>query len=305
MSSFSLFKLKIKILKSTMLSLFVCTILIIQTHSKPLNQSSGLGVYNGKLTRWVEAPYMASIRRPSDNSEHCCAATIISLDPPVVLTAAHCVTEDIIFGRGCGNTVEIGCDEHTCSSGYSPVEYTIENAIIHPYFHHFLADLRPPLYDIAVVKLDRIINAPTGVTKIEIQNGVPCCENYHPLSVYGYGRTRFQFVYGNLTNGTEEYYRNDECNSVTNTDYYTDESMICFMDQWDDPESMVTVCGGDNGGPVISHRNPDELGILVGVISWEWSKYVPEMDCVANYPQTAANVGLVYEWIMQQLEKMK
>jgi hypothetical protein len=287
--------------------LWLLTFYIQTISSKPTNQSAGLGIYHGVTTLWSEAPYMASLRSAAEDSEHCCAATIISLNPPVVATAAHCVVSDTIFGRECGDYVTIGCDEHTCLTGATqPVEYAIaeDGIIIHPDFHHFLVDLRPPLYDIALVRLERPITEPAGVASLPLESGNPCCENMHPLSVYGYGRTRFQFVYGNLTNGTEEYYRNDVCNDLTGTDYFTDDSMICFMDQWNAADELVTVCGGDNGGPVISHRDPSELGTLVGVISWEWSKWIPATDCVATYPQTAANVGYVYDWIIGEIGKM-
>lgn len=101
--------------------------------------------------------------------------------------------------------------------------------------------------------------------------------------------------------------RNSICNTLTDTDYYTDESMICFMDEYAEEKDIVTVCGGDNGGPVISHRDGTvELGTLVGVISWEWTNYgvVVLVECNETAPQTAANVGFVYDWIVDEIEKL-
>ena len=163
--------------------------------SKQLNQSSGLGIYHGEDILWRDAPYIASIRRDTDASEHCCGATIISLDPPVLITAAHCVVEEEIFNRACGQSVEIGCDRHECSNDMH-VEYKIadDGVLIHPNFTHNILYQSPPLYDIALVKLDRVISEPKGVKNITVGSGDPCCENSHPLSVYGYGRTRNSFI---------------------------------------------------------------------------------------------------------------
>ena len=68
---------------------------------------------------------------------------------------------------------------------------------------------------------------------------------------------------------------------MTSTNYYDDESVMCYMDVWNE---KVTICEGDLGGPVINTRG----GIIqVGVASWFWTNF-EGLNCLSNQPQAAS-----------------
>eukprot|EP01084_Bolivina_argentea_P108593 194076_1 len=262
------------------------------------SSDQGFGVYNGAITSWADYPYMASIRynyEEGQASEHCCAGTIVSLDPPAILTAAHCVYDgDDREERQCNREVMIGCDHALCNTNEQAVAYQVDAVYVHEQFVHLDHYDQPPQYDIALLKLYPAITQPSDARNISnIGQGDPCCQEFHPLTVLGYGRTRALSVYTNLRNGTENYLRQTECNAITETDYYNYESMICFMDEWDVEDEAVAVCAGDNGGPIVNNRGGVET--LVGVTSWEWTNFIGYV-CNVTAPQTAANVGTLYPW---------
>lgn len=78
-----------------------------------------LGICYGSSTLWSQYPYVVALRYPSGYA--CCSASIISLNPGVLLTAAHC--------EGCTGTVRIGCNNPETCDGDS---YTIANIVVHP-----------------------------------------------------------------------------------------------------------------------------------------------------------------------------
>ncbi len=81
-------------------------------NGKETNET-GLGVYDGQVAPWSEYPFMASIR-VNEEDAHCCAGTIISLNPPVLLTVAHCVHP--AASVQCNKEVIIGCDHAACAN---------------------------------------------------------------------------------------------------------------------------------------------------------------------------------------------
>ena len=142
--------------------------------------TNSVGIYNGAVTQWIKYPFMASLRTDETN-EHCCGATIFSLDPPRLLTSAYCT--DPTANPTCTTGVIIGCDDASCS-GNEVVKYEIDSIIPHPDY----AKTPSIIYDIAIIKLKETITKPVNVSIIELQQGLPCCEDDHPLVVLGYGK---------------------------------------------------------------------------------------------------------------------
>ena len=116
------------------------------------------------------------------------------------------------------------------------------------------------------------------------------------MIVLGYGREAPLNAGDRLLQGEEEYLTNDLCNNMTKSNNYNDPSVICFADVYN---KQVTVCAGDQGGPVIQAQYSQTT--LVGVISWFYTQVIPQ-DCLVTAPQAAANVGDLYPWIEQNMK---
>eukprot|EP01083_Nonionella_stella_P298701 1013830_1 len=234
------------------MSIFVLTALflslILNVNSKQMNET-GLGIYDGHITQWSDYPYIASIRH-NDEDTHCCAGTIISLNPPVLLTAAHCIHPN--REMQCNQKVIIGCDHVSCAEDQATT-YEIKDTVIHPQFTHSFFYTQPPQFDIALIRLSSVIDAPIGVQNITIDPGDPCCMNLNPLTVIGYGKTRTVSIPTNLRYAGSDWVRASMCNSEAGVDfpenYYDWPSILCFMDYFN---MDVVACGGDDGGPVVN-----------------------------------------------------
>ena len=122
----------------------------------------------------------------------------------------------------------------------------------------------------------------------------------HPLTVIGYGQEAWGNAGDRLLEGQEEYLTNEICRNMTNTRDFDDEvSVLCFMDVYNENfNTKTSVCLGDEGGPVLLQGFGHTY--LVGVISF-YSSYVSPSNCMGWYPQGAANVGALYEWIRQNM----
>ncbi len=85
---------------------------------KPYNESD-LGICFGSSTPWAQYPYAVALRYTTGGA--CCSGTIISLEPPVIVSAAHC--------NGCTGPVMIGCNNPLNCDGDS---YQIASFSQHP-----------------------------------------------------------------------------------------------------------------------------------------------------------------------------
>ena len=97
-----------------------------------------------------------------------------------------------------------------------------------------------------------------------------------------------------LQTGGEEFMENDECNNMTKTEYYDSDSVMCFMDVWNE---KVGVCMGDIGGPVVNTRGGF---IQVGIASWVFTNFEGR-NCLVNEPQAASSIGFLYPWIQENM----
>ena len=138
--------------------------------SKPIesfvnSEQDGVGIYNGNAASWSQFPFMASLRH-AESKEHCCGASIVSLNPPRLLTSAMCVNQSV--SDPCTKEVIIGCDSGNCL-GSNVVSYEIDTIVSHPDF-----SINPaPINDIAIIKLKaNTIDKPANVTTIDLQQGI-------------------------------------------------------------------------------------------------------------------------------------
>ena len=83
------------------------------------SEPGNLGICYGSATTWSQYPYAAALRYRSGSA--CCSASIVSLNPAILISAAHC--------EGCDGPVFIGCDNPSNCNGDS---YEIDAFVRHP-----------------------------------------------------------------------------------------------------------------------------------------------------------------------------
>jgi len=243
---------------------------------KPANDSE-LGICYGTNTNWQTYPYVAALRYSSGSA--CCSGTIISLNPAVILTAAHC--------SGCTGSVRIGCSNPANCDGDS---YPIDQFIQNPSYGSPLQFSN----DIAVVRLEGSITT-SGATA----QSIPSVEQtIGSLRVTGYGVDQGGSIPTVLQTMTSNIIERTECNAIMASalggGQYVDESMICIRGSGPGAENVPTMCSGDSGGPMAAGTSVN------GANSWVLQGSgtgCNSCSCCPGYPQVAANVAHSAEWI--------
>merc|ERR1719384_211139 len=178
---------------------------------KPTNESENLGICYGTNTNWQTYPYMAALRYSSGSA--CCSASIVSLNPPILLSAAHC--------NGCTGSVRIGCNNPNNCDGDS---YPISQFIQHPNWGSGLQFSS----DIAVVRLSRPITT-SGAQAISISNTEP---TQGTVRTVGYGITQSGSIPSQLQTAQLNIVDRTQCNSIMSSALgggnYIDNTMVCI-----------------------------------------------------------------------------
>merc|ERR1719189_1828313 len=260
---------------------------IPEDHAKPLNESGELGICHGTSTSWQQYPYMAALRYTSGSA--CCSASILSLNPPVLLTAAHC--------SGCSGAVQIGCSNPSVCNGEA---YPIAQFIQNPSYGS------PTLFsnDIAVVRLQSPITT-TGAQTVEIPATRPSIGSSRAT---GYGITQAGTIPTSLQTATMTVLENQLCQDIMGAALgpgtYIDNSMICIRGGNAGQDFVPGTCSGDSGGPWTGVSN----GIQVGVTSWGLQGSgggCNSCNCCVGYPSVGADVAHAASWINGYLTAWK
>ncbi|KAJ8934223.1 hypothetical protein NQ314_013501, partial [Rhamnusium bicolor] len=152
-------------------------------------------IYNGNDTNLDEFPWMALLEYSNSSGyrRFSCGGTIIN--PRYILTAAHCVTGDVLKSVGRLVNIRVGewnidqeidCipDTGTCNS--PPQNLGIEESIVHPQYNNRRQDR---YYDIALVRLNKKITYSTFVRPICLPLPGESSRVGEKLIVAGWGRT--------------------------------------------------------------------------------------------------------------------
>eukprot|EP00090_Calanus_glacialis_P018992 TRINITY_DN2930_c2_g1_i2.p1 TRINITY_DN2930_c2_g1~~TRINITY_DN2930_c2_g1_i2.p1 ORF type:complete len:374 (+),score=80.97 TRINITY_DN2930_c2_g1_i2:72-1193(+) len=268
-----------------------------------LYNTTGCGLSNkriigGEEARENEFPWMCSVLY-SDSEFYGCGATLLSCDPVIIVSAAHCFSGLSDFSI---STLKVGCGDHIVGLGGSgpldtnEVRLDISKVIIHP-------DYDPPTSanDIAVIQ----VSDPSKLTCKE--NGVwPAClpsggETYAGNTetvVTGWGTTEVFFIPGVgsfslspspiLLKTSVMPVSNSVCGSAMGAGRILD-GMICASAENKD------TCQGDSGGPLVSRSSPSTAYSLVGITSWGDGCAVPGTYGVY------ARVSTYMDWVARQV----
>eukprot|EP01084_Bolivina_argentea_P316856 549324_1 len=272
------------------LSQFVLFLLIAPT----LSDNAGLGIYNGQSTTWNNYGFMVSIPFALQGvDDHCCGGSILSLNPPIILTAAHCLFECYVWWYPENSVVKIGCNGPQCSNPEVVTYFVAESN------HHPLWDGLTMQYDVGLIRLDRVISAPSNVQTVTLQSYSPCCIENESLRVLGYGYVSTgNSPASSLQTAIEYFVDLNKCSEEMPPNTFIGSSHMCFIDIYGSILSAITVCFGDSGSPVLK----DNTNVQVGIVSF--GEHVFEsLTCDGRYPQVGADVGdpVIYDWIVDQI----
>mmetsp|Transcript_14234 Transcript_14234/g.22236 ORF Transcript_14234/g.22236 Transcript_14234/m.22236 type:complete len:295 (+) Transcript_14234:56-940(+) len=246
------------------------------------NSTGNLGICYGSSTTWSSRPYTVALRSTTGGA--CCSGTIISLNPGVILTAAHC--------DGCRGQVRIGCDNP--SNCNSAAGYTISQFVQNPSYGRPLQLSN----DIAVVRLSSAITVAGAQTR-----AIPSVEpSLGRITVTGYGVNQAGQIPTSLQTMTSNEMDRTECASLMRDllgGNYIDDSMICILGGSLGSENVPTMCSGDSGGPMVVGN------FVYGANSWVLQGSgtgCNSCSCCPGYPQVGSSSAENAAWIRGYME---
>ena len=183
-------------------------------------------ILNGEPTSADEFPWMVSIRRRTVSTGidfASCGATLIELDPPIILSAAHCFsqflnyneTDDTPIFDSYGNELELYADINRTYKIINTPNDTYYSLQIYPSYIHVHPSWANPSYltsiDLALIIFDDY-NTSRSDFNLDNYNGhIPplstndyiydnnptpqCCQQSEILQVMGYGRISTEGTY--------------------------------------------------------------------------------------------------------------
>lgn len=245
--------------------------------------SSGPRIIGGWDAQPGEFPYQVSVRstRRSANSGHFCGGAI--LNATVVVTAAHCVAENVP-GSGIG-PLYVVAGSNLLSSGGSRV--FVKEKLVHPDYGPVYQD-----YDIALLylesalPLDGVLMAPVSIQDMQdLPSGHPCVASGWGRTIYSSGAPlpdKMQGVDVPIVDFDRcaKYYMEE-------TSEYAPiiEAQICAGYE----AGKKDACQGDSGGPLVCK------GLLTGIVSWGFGCALPRL------PGVYTDVAFLADWIEENV----
>ncbi|XP_050297325.1 hyaluronan-binding protein 2-like isoform X2 [Anthonomus grandis grandis] len=215
---------------------------------KGYKQFNGLRIVNGTSAKKGEFPYMVSLRTwgPDYTEIHWCGGSIIS--EIFILTAGHCLDEQLIFAR----IAQIELDDFSENHTYS---VTIRKVYLYPYYYKDLNSVN----DLALVELVTPLVFDSSVQPIklpEFNTTVPILEE---ASIIGWGMVNESLREPSpiLQKADVTIFPDFYCEYFLGADYLVDQ-MLCAGDLL----NTRGHCSGDSGGPLVVD------GIQWGIVSW-------------------------------------
>jgi len=222
-------------------------------------------IVGGEATAEGEIPWQCALLK-SDNSWAGCGAVLLSCEPTIVLSAAHC------FPRASAQGMKVSCGNHEMNFnedrklGDFEKVLEIEELILHENYDSWTS-----ANDIAILKVK-------GNLRCKRQHiwpaCIPCNHQYtdwgldhigqHQGLVTGWGTVSEGGYVSEVLRKVRVPVRSDaECEKYLGD--IDEDTMICAGAEGKDS------CQGDSGGPLVVHddvNEPDQGWALVGLVSW-------------------------------------
>jgi len=249
-------------------------------------------VVGGEEAGENEFPWMCAILN-SDNSYYTCGATLISCNPTIIVSAAHCFEG----ANGQPGGKKVSCGAHRMNAnGASPLDtneqrLTITQIINHPQYSSFIF-AGDGSNDIAVIK----VNGNFGCSAGKIWPA--CLPDKSRLNYAGWAKTTAT-GWGTLSSGgalPEKLQKvklppvtDQVCEAALGAGRINDDVMICAGPK----EGGRDTCQGDSGGPLVTRDSRPGFS-LIGIVSFGDGCANP--DSYGVYTE----VSYFLDWIAQQ-----
>merc|ERR1719431_2554471 len=249
-------------------------------------------IVGGEESGENEFPWMCAIMN-SDDSFYTCGATLISCNPTIIVSAAHCF--EGFNGQPGGKKVSCGAHRMN-ANGASPMDtneqrLTITQIINHPDYSAFSV-LGDGSNDIAVIKVDGNFGCSAG--KI----WPACLPDKSRLTYEGWTKTTAT-GWGSLSSGgalPEKLQKvrlapvsDQVCEAALGAGRINDDVMICAGPK----EGGKDTCQGDSGGPLVTRDSRPGFS-LIGVVSFGYG--CAQAESYGVYTE----VSYFLDWIAQQ-----
>ncbi|XP_023333602.1 trypsin-1 [Eurytemora carolleeae] len=229
--------------------------------NKVKNPEDDTRIVGGVATYENEFPWQCSILN-RDNSWYGCGASILSCDPVLIITAAHCVYNRFADENNINGEIKVSCGDHfTTGLDTNEKRASVTKITIHESYNSDTFE-----NDIA------ILHVSSGITCSQGKIWPACLPNAQTYSmvgwtdayVSGWGTTSEGGQVSDILRKVQSPIVSDStCKAFYGSSEIKD-NMICAGLA----EGGVDACQGDSGGPLVARGSTAVGYSLVGVVSW-------------------------------------